>query len=617
VVIHKMKPLCKSKKIVLTEEDLSQAVEALSQSDIISFDVETSGVDILTLDWYAIGIFDGEIPYYIPLRQKQKKIEEGQLFAIQDSRGNNYLKIDTIVKALNPVFDNEKITKIGHNIKFDIRVVQKYGLNVKGHLCDTKIAAWMLDENRSTILKDLGVDVLGKKVVKFENLIERGRDFLDVPLNDAADYSAQDVVLPWELTCLLLKQLKKENLLNHFLKVEMPFLWVLIDMENNGFYIDIDGLMKYGKVIATEKKKAAELCYKVAGENFNINSSQQLSDILFNKMGYKPIRMTKSEKPSTAADVMEELAKKGCKLADSVLYYRKYEKLGSTYIDAMPGHLGKDGRIHCKYHPTGTVTGRLSSSTPNMQNLPSHGEVGAEIRRYFKVFPGKKLIVADYSQVELRIMAHFSQDTNLLDAYRNEIDVHVRTAALVYGVPEEKVTKLQRMRAKSMNFGLIYGMSSVGFAKYAGIDEKSADKFRKKYFHSYAGVARFIEEVHRKVKARKFVNTISGRKRRLPEAASKDRSIVNYANRQAVNARVQGTAADIIKWAMVKIREELPDDCKVLAQIHDEAIYEVPEGKAEEYAKKIKEIMESSFIENLTVPLIADVCICDNWLEGK
>lgn len=977
------KKALKKRKIVTTEADLQEAVENMLDAEAVCFDAETSDVDIEELCWYALGIYDGDTVYYIPLKQKQKEIEEGQLFAINDNRGDEYLEMDVVVEGLKPIFENEEISKIGHNLKFDIRILQRFGIDVKGDLFDTKVASWLLDENASHALKDLGARVFGVKTIHFGDLVEKGRDFLDVPTEKAAEYSAQDVILPWELAKVFLQQLKEEDMLRHFFEIEMPFLWCLIEMENNGFPIDLDGLLRYGDTIIEVGKESASRCYEIAGDQFNLNSSQQLSDLLFGKMGYKPVVMTKSGKPSTSAEVMESLANQGCELAEAILGYRAVEKIRSTYIDAMPGHVADDGRIHSKFSPTGTVTGRLNSASPNLQNIPSRGDIGAEIRKFFVASPGNLLVVADYSQIELRILAHESQDKRLMEAYQNGEDIHRQTASLVYKIPEESVSKDQRGHAKcvtgdtliptdrglkrikelsdfrtsgefvdltgisvmnsegeykpatsfyyggtqrckritirgkrtiegthnhrirvksdngivwkylsdivvgdevvtassvkfpknyvevpfnfwsptnsnggdnlpkitvdekwgevfgvifgdggycgessvqvsghkrdidmlesfaesaksvglnpvlrdvkgrvdnvsvylgsrrlqrflrhleikedhvpqvildspekvvcayirglfdtdgwhgvaglgfcsqhytftkelqtilfsmgiysnfqkkynktydknywaltinradsvksfmdkigfnssrkrlnpdgifykcgskgncwkrdevvaiedteaevfdlyvpdgnefvgngfvnhnSMNFGLVYGMSAVGFAKQVRISEGEAARFIKRYFAVYHGVDRFIKETHKRVEAHRYVKTISGRKRRLPEAASEDYSTVSYAHRQAVNAIVQGSAADLIKKAMIEIRKQLPIDCRCICQVHDELIFEVPEDNADKYAKKIKKIMEESYSDILTVPVIAEVNIAKSWYEGK
>jgi len=588
------------KKIITVEE-----LEEISlDGNTFAFDTETVSLhgDIL-----ALSMYDGKTAYYFRIRQDD---EDESLFSLEKA----FLSKEEIFPKINKFFEEENKIKIGHNIKYDMKVLAKCGVNVKGSLIDTLVWAWLLnenDENKEMSLKKLAKEILGENdVIAFDDIAKydkstKSKTLKGIDEEILAKYSVQDSILAYNLAKALFDQINKEGLFEHYYNIEMPMIYCLFHMEQNGVYVDKDNLEKCRKLFEEKKKEAEDKCISLCGKPINLNSPDQIANIFKEKGLDTKIRTTKMSKMSTSSSALEHLKHP---LAKQILEYRKYEKLLNTFILPIYNYMNEKGRVSCDYNLTGTVTGRLSSSNPNLQNIPADKQV----RAIFAAPEGKILLKCDYSQIELRVLAHFSQDERLLGAYSEGKDVHKETASLIFKVPIDEVTDEQRQVAKTMNFGIIYGMSSLALSQNTGMTEKEAKEFLDRYFKVYYGVERFIRRTKREAEKNLFVTTISGRKRRLSNITNENQAVKNYALRQAVNAVIQGSAADIVKKAMVDI-DNSNLNCKMVMQIHDELVFEVEESKADWYATRIRNIMESPYKEVLTVPLVVDIKKGKHW----
>lgn len=524
--------------------------------------------------------------------------------------------------ALRPVLENESAARTGQNLKYDTIVLRRHGVRLRGAAFDTMVAAWLIDSSRTNYNIDaLAADYLKYRKIPTSDLIGKGKNRItmdQVPVRKVCGYACEDVDIAWRLALALEPMLRREKLESLFRGVEMPLVGVLAEMEYNGVALDCKCLEQMSEELGRRIDGLAARIHETAGEEFNIASTQQLGEMLFKKRGLDPVRKTKTGY-STDAEVLETLARQSDDpLPALVLEWRQLAKLKSTYIDALPAMINPDtGRIHTSFNQTGTATGRLSSSDPNLQNIPIRTEIGRKIRRAF-VAGGKDraLLTADYSQIELRMLAHLSGDESLTEAFLKGQDIHRHVASQVYGVPQSEVTPEMRRQAKAVNFGIIYGQSAFGLAREVGIPMPEARRFIDAYFARYSGVKKFLDGVVRSAESDGYVRTILDRKRPIPEITSQSPVHRSAAHRTAMNTVLQGSAADLIKVAMNSIHEKIRgrDDIKMVLQIHDELVFEVDSAAVDEHRKMVETEMTSAM--KLRVPLKVDLSVGENWLEA-
>jgi DNA polymerase-1 len=549
------------------------------------------------------------------------------LFAGTTERASDQLTWAEVLEAVRPAMTDPAISKVAHNAKFDTMILERHGLKVSPVTFDTMIAEWLTDPaTKHKGLKDLTRHRLGIEMTEIESLIGKGKTqvtFAEVPIETAAPYGAADADMTLRLVPPLTQELEEKGQLE-LMGMEMQLMPVIAGMERAGVRIDADFFRHMSQDLEARIRKLEEEIYAIAGEPFNINSTQQLSDILFKKLQLPHERLKKiaSGHFSTAADVLEDLKPSDTTgIISLILEHRELGKLKGTYVDALPVMINREtGRIHTSFSQTGAVTGRLASSNPNLQNIPVRSEVGQQLRRGFVTDPGCLFLSADYSQVELRILAHVTQDEALLEAFREDQDIHTTTAAAVYGVAPETVTKLQRNLAKVVNFGIIYGMGAYRLQRESGLTLAEAENYIKNYFARFPGIRRYLDETQAQARTQGYVETLFGRRRyfpvyKMPPTAA-NRQVIARAEREAVNHPIQGTAADIIKVAMIRLHEALRGrKTRLLLQVHDELLLEVPEEEIAEIRPMVAEIMSQAFA--LDVPLKVETEVGPNWLELK
>jgi DNA polymerase-1 len=527
------------------------------------------------------------------------------------------LSLNQVVEKLKPVFEDAAESKIAHNGKFDMEVLAQVGIHVTNLTCDTMIAAYLLSEP-SLSLKSLAFSRLNMEMIPIANLIGTGNKQIpmsQVEIEKVADYSCADADMTGRLSAVLADELQSQGLWQLFDYVEMPLLPVLLTMEMNGIAIDTNILSSLSRELSEHITMLEGEIYNQAGQKFNINSPQQLGTVLFEKMNLEAVKK-KGGGYSTAANVLESLRDVN-PIIGYILDYRQLTKLKSTYVDALPALVNlKTGRIHTSFNQTRTTTGRLSSSDPNLQNIPIRDEQGRQIREAFIAPEGSYLLSADYSQIDLRSLAHLSQDENLLSAFRHNEDIHSATAAQLYGVSQSQVTPAMRRLAKTVNFGVIYGMSEYGLEQATELSREEARKFITAYFEKYPGVKWYLELTKEQAHKMGYVQTILGRKRLIPEINASNRQVREAAERMAINMPVQGTSADIIKKAMVNLHREMLQrklKSKMLLQVHDELVFEVPENELVEMRRLVPDMMVNAI--KLGIPLKVDTKMGKNWGE--
>ncbi len=595
-------------KTVLTEEDFQALLVAISSAAEVSIDTETTSLNPLTAE--LVGISFSVQPhqaYYLPL---------GHTY----SAAPKQIALDLALTALKPILENPSIKKVGQNLKYDLLVLGQYEIAVHGAAFDTMIASYILNPSKpSHGLEAIALEYLNYKVTAYTDVTGSGKKqigFHEVDIETAARYSGEDADIALRLKQTLQPKLKEQDLIKLFHEIEMPLMEVLVAMERTGVKVDADFLGTMSKKIEKESAKIEKKIYELAGEEFNINSPKQLADILFMKLKLSPTRRTKTGF-STNVDVLEELAQVH-PLPAEILAYRTLAKLKSTYIDALPSMINpKTGRLHTSFNQAVTATGRLSSSDPNLQNIPIRTDVGREIRRAFIAERGASLLAADYSQIELRILAHMSNDPALIRTFIEDQDVHTRTASEIFGLSPEEITAEMRRKAKAVNFGIIYGISAFGLARNIGVSNAEARRYIDSYFARYPKVRDFLDRTIEEAKTKGSVTTLFGRRRFIPELTSSTASVRNFGERTAVNTPIQGTAADIIKLAMIHIHESLADHglgSKMILQVHDELVFEVPDREIEVMKNLVKEKMEG--VLRLSVPVRVDMSVGKNWDEA-
>lgn len=558
---------------------------------------------------------------YVPVRWRDAGPdaavgESGSLF----DQGEEHEQLEAIRGVLAPVLADPARLKIGQNLKYDLWVLENHGLPVSGPLFDTMLASYVLDPGRrSHGLDELARVCLGETMIAYSELFQRGdrrRDILAVPLEKLAEYAAEDADVTLRLHGVLATQLAEAQLEGLFQELEMPLLRVLLGMERRGIRIDVAFLDELAATFAAELESLEARIHELAGEEFNVQSPKQLQVILFEKLGLKPIKKT-STGWSTDVTVLERLAEEH-PLPELILEHRQVAKLQGTYVTALPELADTDQLIHTSYNQAVAATGRLSSSDPNLQNIPIRTELGRRIRRAFVPRqPGNVFLSADYSQVELRLLAHLSEDAALRQAFNDGADVHRRTAALIAGVEEGEVTAEMRSRAKAINFGVIYGMGARALARQIHVKQGEAQEFIDQYFATYPGVRTFIDETKERARRDGHVETMLGRRRLLPDILSQNNRVRSFQERIAVNTPIQGTAADLIKLAMLRLQAALQREdtgAMLLLQVHDELVLELPEAHLEPVTALVREAMEQAM--DLAVPLVVDPHHGHDWREA-
>ncbi|MCA9866539.1 MAG: DNA polymerase I [Anaerolineales bacterium] len=619
--------------VVRDEDALQNMVRQLEAAEWISFDLETDSLERLSAG--IVGICLAVRPptaYYIPVGHlsgaAQANSGQMNLFAGTAELAAGQLPIERVLEAIRPAMTDPNIPKVAHNAKFDCMILERYGIAVSPVRFDTMIAEWLTDPaTKHKGLKDLARHRLGAEMTEILDLIGRGKaqvTFAEVPIDVAAPYGAADADMTLRLVPLLQQELREKGLLE-LLDMEMKLLPVIADMERAGVRIDVDFFHHMSHDMSAALLKLEETIYEIAGEPFNINSTQQLSDILFKKLNLprEGLKKIASGHYSTAFNVLEGLkASDTTGIIDAIIEYRELGKLKGTYVDALPQMINPaTGRIHTSFSQTGAITGRLASSNPNLQNIPIRSELGQRLRRGFITEPGWSFLSVDYSQVELRILAHITQDETLLRTFREDKDIHAATAAAIYDIPIENVTKNQRRFAKTINFGLIYGMGAFRLARETGLTLGEAEDYMIKYFGQFPGIDRYLEETRRKARTDGYVETLLGRRRYFPVFKStmsgSNRQATQRAEREAVNHPIQGTAADIIKLAMIRLHDELKARyrARLLLQVHDELLLEAPLEELADVRELVIDVMSNAF--KLDVPLKVEAETGANWLELK
>lgn len=583
--------------IVDEEGALKTLIEELETCKSICVDTETDQLSPMAARMVGVGFC----------------VEPGKAWYVPT---NGDLGVDTVIQHIKPLLENPDISFYGHNIKYDLHIFKNYGIYLKTIGFDTMIASYLCaPQNNRHGLDLLTLEKFGKVKTPIKKLIGSGkneRSMRDVPIEDVGPYCCEDVDYTCRLKELLEKEVEEEGLQAILTEVELPLIPVLVSMERYGMYLDTEKLEDMSELLHEELACLEQEIYDLAGEPFNIKSPKQLGEILFEKLAI-PVG---AKKKSTRAEVLESL-KGDYPICGKILDYRVLEKLRSTYTEALPLQVNADtGRIHCTFMQTVTATGRLSCQDPNLQNIPIRREEGRKIREAFMPeMEGWSYLSADYSQIELRLLAHLSQDHKLVDAFNHNKDIHASTAATVFDVPIEDVTKEMRAGAKAVNFGIIYGQQAYGLSQELGIDMKEATAFIKKYFDRYPGVRDFIEGAKDKVRQKGYAETMFGRKRPIPEIHSTNGMIRAAAERLAVNTPLQGTQADIIKKAMIQVQEALKEEriAHMVLQIHDELIFELADENIPRATEIVQSIMEN--ITVLSVPLTANIDVGKNWGE--
>jgi len=590
--------------LIDTKVKRSNLISQLFVQKSVCFDTETTGLDMFTSDLVGLSFcfVEGEA-YYVTLPENKTEAKE-------------------VLHEFKAFFDNDRIEKIGQNIKFDLLMLLQYGIELKGKLFDTMIAHYLIQPELRHGMDYLAEIYLNYRTIHFEDLVgSKGKNQADirtVDIKKLCDYAAEDADVTFRLKQILEKELKENALENLFYEIEMPLMQVLATMEHTGVRIDSEALRQSSVILTDEMLKLEKEIHEIAGYEFNVSSPMQVGEILFDRLKLDDkAKKTKTGQYSTSEDILEKLQSKH-PIIGKILDYRGLKKLLSTYIDALPQLISPvTGKVHTSYNQTVAATGRLSSTNPNLQNIPIRDAQGKEIRKAFIPDADSLFFSADYSQIELRIMAHLSSDANMLEAFNSGHDIHTATAAKIYKIPLEEVTSDMRRKAKTANFGIIYGISVFGLSDRLSIPRAEAKELIDGYFVTYPEVKKYMDASIQRAKEMGYVETLLGRKRFLPDINSQNSIVRGFAERNAINAPIQGTAADIIKIAMVRIQKRLEQEnlqAKMTMQVHDELNFTVPKKELEALQKAVIEEMENAI--KLQVPLIADCGVGANWLEA-
>jgi DNA polymerase-1 len=606
--------------IVSSEKEYIHFCARLKKAKAFVFDTETTSSDPLRADLVGVSFcFEPHTAYYIPVHCDGPGESTSLFDAPAASAGDAYaIRTDQLVRDMGKIFADAGVAKFGQNIKYDMLVLSRCGIDVQGAVFDTMVASYVLRPDGKHNLDALATEHLRYTMVSFDELTDNGKkDIRTIPYAEVGMYSAEDADITYRLTETIKGKLDAQGMNTLCTDIEFPLIEVLTDMEKTGITIDVPFLREMSLKMEKQVKLLIAQIYEDAGEEFNINSTQQLAQILFTKLKLTPIKKTKTGF-STDVGVLEALQKEHPIVA-RMLDYRQLQKLKSTYVDALPKLiLPASGRVHTSYNQTVALTGRLSSSDPNLQNIPIRTEMGREIRRAFiPGGPGMKILSADYSQIELRVMAHISQDEGFLAAFHAGEDIHSSTAAKIFNVPQAEVTKDMRRKAKEVNFGIMYGLGPFGLASRLEIPQSEAKEIIAKYFERFPNVKKYIAETIDFARSHGYVETLSGRRRYLPDINSRNKNISQNAERQAINMPIQGTSADMIKRAMIDIHRALKEQklkSKMLLQVHDELVFEVYEKEEKIVRALVEDKMKHALTMN--VPIEVEIGVGDNWLEA-
>ena len=607
----------KSKYIPVTNlKSLELLIDDIYQEGRFVIDLETDSLNVIDANLVGVAIcFNTRRSYYIPLQHKNL---DGEIIKDQ-------INFEKALKLFKSILGDSSLLKIGHNIKYDIAVLKKYNINVIS-FDDTMLMSYVNDAgNHRHNMDELAKVHFDRETIKFKDLVGTGKSqitFDYVEVAKATDYAAEDAEITYKLYLFLKKKLLEGKNISPYHYLEKSLVNSILEMEMNGIKLNT----KYLKSLSSEFEKKINVLeksiFKICGIEFNIGSPKQLGEVLFEKLKLTPPKKTKTGEYSTGIEVLEDLAFEGNKVAEDLISWRQLSKLKNTYTEALQNHINLNTkRAHTSYAMASTNTGRLSSSDPNLQNIPIRSTEGRLIRKAFISEKGNKILSADYSQVELRVLAHIAQIEPLIEAFKNGEDIHALTASEIFGVNIKKITSDLRRRAKAVNFGIIYGISGFGLAKQLSISNHEANNFIKKYFDKFPGIKKYMEETKALCREQGYVETLCGRKCFFPKIKDKNFAYRSFQERAAINAPIQGTAADIIKRAMIKIHEKKISnnaDCKMLLQVHDELIFEVKESKIEKYQVLIRQEMENALdpLISLDVPLLVESSFGDNWDEA-
>jgi DNA polymerase-1 len=598
-------------KLIMNEQELIYLTEKINRNGLVSVDTETTSTDPHTAGLVGISFsLEPDTGYYLPLAHMYL----GAPRQIDKQRAINIIK---------GVLEDENVLKVGQNIKYDAIIFRNNGIDLKGIYFDTMVASYVINPGlRQHNLDFLAQHYLNHKMISYNDVVGRGKaeiNFSGVQVERAMEYSCEDADITLKIKAILEKQLREDQNQELFHNIEMKLLPVLMDMEVTGIKIDIPFFREMSHSFSMRIRELEKEIYREAGTDFNLNSPQQLAHILFERLELPVQKKTiKTKSSSTDVKVLKKLALEGHKIPELILQYRTLAKLKSTYLDALVKIVNpRTGRIHTSYNQTVAATGRLSSSNPNLQNIPIRGEEGREIRKGFIADDGHYLLSLDYSQVELRLFAHYSEDAALIEAFQKGQDIHTRTASEILGVEMENVTSEMRRIAKAINFGIIYGMGAKKLSDELNIDIKVAREYIESYYSRYRGVARYRETMAEQAREKGYVTTLFNRRRYIPEINSDNNMIRSEAERIAINTPIQGTAADLIKMAMINIHTKLKREgykTRMLLQVHDELVFEVPEAEIAIMPELLKKEMEEVY--KLSVPLKVDAGYGKNWDEA-
>ena len=591
-------------QLIDTEDKINDFLRIILTKDIFSLDTETTGTDAMTAELVGMSFsYEENQAFYVPVPQNRDEAQK-------------------IVDKFKPLFENENSLKVGQNIKYDMIVLANYGVTIKGKMFDTMIAHYVLQPELHHGMDYLAEVYLKYDTIKIEELIgakgKNQRNMRDLSPTDIYKYACEDADVTLKLKNILEKELESNGVKELFEEIEMPLVPVLAYIERNGVRIDTEALKETSKHFTIRMREIEEEIYKLAGMEFNVSSPKQVGEVLFDRLKIvEKAKKTKTGQYVTSEEVLESLKGKH-QIVEKILDYRGLKKLLSTYIDTLPELINpKTGRIHTSFNQTVTATGRLSSSNPNLQNIPVRDDDGKEIRKAFIPDDGCEFFSADYSQIELRIMAHLSGDKNMIEAFKEEQDIHAATAAKIYKIDINEVTREQRSKAKTANFGIIYGISVFGLAERLNVDRKEAKELIDGYFENYPQVKAYMDESIRTAREKGYIETIFKRKRYLPDINSRNAVVRGYAERNAINAPIQGSAADIIKVAMVRIYKRFMEEgikSKMILQVHDELNFSVLSEEKEKVQQIVISEMEAAY--KMKVPLLADCGWGQNWLEA-
>lgn len=591
---------------VLSQDVWDKVFQRLSTAKRFAIDTETTSLDYRVAEMVGFSLaFDAHDAYYIPLAHDYEGAPE-------------QLNRETIIQQIKPILEDPNIEKIGHHLKYDAHIFENHGIHLQGWFFDTMLASYVLNSVATRHgMDDVARVYLSHLTTTFEQVAGKGakqKTFNQIDIEIAGHYAAEDAHVTYRLYEVLERKLKEIPELSEILhNIEMPVASVLTSMEENGIELDLKFLDQLSVDFATTIQNLENQIIEIAGESFNVGSPKQVGEVLFEKLGLKGGKKTATGQYSTSEAVLEKIDHP---ITQLIIEYRGLTKLRSTYTEALVKQANNDThRVHTSYHQALTATGRLSSTDPNLQNIPIREEIGRQIRKAFIAPKGRVLLAADYSQIELRLMAHLSQDEALVDAFKNGQDVHRRTASEVLGVALENVTSDQRRQAKAVNFGLLYGMSEFGLIRQLGFTREESQNYIKQYFHRYPGIYEYMQRTRQVALEQGFVETITGRRLYTPDIDARNMMVRKGAERAAINAPLQGSAAEIIKMAMIEVDKILPkDQAKLLLQVHDELVFEVDEAVADQVAEQIKDIMQK--VVTLSVPLEVEVGQGKNWGEA-